>query len=45
MFRHLCSACEELVRTANGRSVPVYVFNQVSFLRSIHHLKKESKKY
>ena len=50
MFRHLCSACEEVVRivlTANGRSVPVYVFYQVSFPRSIHRrngtlLKRES---
>ena len=39
MFIHLCSACEEVVRTvltANGRSASVYVFYQVSFPRSIH---------
>ena len=50
MFRHLCSACEEVVRivlTANGRSVLVYVFYLVSFTRSIHSrngtlLKRES---
>ena len=37
--RHLCSACEEVVRivlTGNCRSVPVYVFYQVSFPQSIH---------
>ena len=50
MFRHLCSACEEAMRillTANSRSVPVCVFYQVSFPRSIHRrngilLKRES---
>ena len=50
MFRHLCSACEEvvgIVLRANGRSVPVYVFYQVSVPRSIQRrngtlLKRES---
>ena len=50
MFGHLCSTCEEAMRillTANSRSVPVYVFYQVSFLRSINRrngtlLKRES---
>ena len=39
MFGHLSSACEEAMRillTANSRSVPAYVFYQVSFPRSIH---------
>ena len=51
MFRHLCSACEEVVRivlTANCRSAPVYVFFYVVFPQNIHCrngtlLKRESK--
>ena len=50
MFKHLFSASEEIVRivlTANGRSVLVNVFDQVSYLWIIHHrngmlLKRES---